>query len=205
MDRQLHRRVSTHYRRFGLSGSESAHDVLQHAARSFNLNLPRLLGYVIAHEVGHLLLPERVHTVAGLMRANLDVRQFDRRLLYFTREQAAAMRATADHMNRCFSRGASLGPANGSDLPASASSAKEPIAAVGLESGHDNSPRHLELLQDFSRSRIDSPHIAFITFPGAVPQLAVNPGDAGDEPVRLDGANDRTCLGIDLMNLAVPI
>jgi hypothetical protein len=30
----------------------------------FNVNLPRLLGYVIAHEIGHLLLPERVHAVA---------------------------------------------------------------------------------------------------------------------------------------------
>lgn len=69
-----------------------------HTARSFNLNLPRLLGYIIAHEIGHLLLPDHGHGVAGLMRATLDVRHIDYGLLYFTRPQRAAIRGAIDKM-----------------------------------------------------------------------------------------------------------
>src|SRR5262245_39410521 len=38
-----------------------------------------------------------------------------------------------------------------------------------------------------------------------MPELAVNPSDAGDEAVRFDRAKDRACLRIDLMGLAVTI
>ena len=38
-----------------------------------------------------------------------------------------------------------------------------------------------------------------------MPELAVDPGDAGDEAVGLDGAKDRACLGIDLVDLPVAI
>jgi hypothetical protein len=38
-----------------------------------------------------------------------------------------------------------------------------------------------------------------------VPELAVDPGDPRDEAVALDGAKNRPCLGIDLMDLAIPI
>ncbi len=44
-----------------------------------------------------------------------------------------------------------------------------------------------------------------VAFPGAVPELAVDPGDPGDEAVGLDGAKDRPGLGIDLMDLPVAI
>src|SRR4029450_6034962 len=67
------------------------------------------------------------------------------------------------------------------------------------------SGRQLEPLQYLSRFRIDSPHIALVTFPGAVPELSVDPGHAGDEAVGLDRAKNRACLGIDLMNLSVTI
>src|SRR6267378_2155823 len=106
---------------------------------------------------------------------------------------------------RTIRRGDSLGPADGSYLPAPSSSAEELIAAIGLEPRHAYSGRHLEPLQDLSRSRIDSPQIALVTFPGAVPELAVDPGDPGDEAVGLDGAENRPCLRIDLMDLPVPI
>src|SRR5216684_3178994 len=74
-------------------------------------------------------------------------------------------------------RGTSLGPADGPHLPASSSSAEELIAAIGFEPRNAHSGRHLEPLQDFSRSRIDSPQIALVTLPGAVPELSVDPGD----------------------------
>src|ERR1700676_1018636 len=102
-------------------------------------------------------------------------------------------------------RGASPGSADGSHLPAASASAEKLIAAIGLEPRHAYSGRHLEPLQDLSRSRIDSPQIALVIFPGAVPELSVDPGDPGDEAVGLDGAKNRPCLGIDLMDLPVPI
>lgn len=100
---------------------------------------------------------------------------------------------------------ASLGPADGSHLPAPSTSAEELIPAIGLEPRHAHSGRHLERLQDLSRSRIDSPQIALVTFPGAVPEISVDPGDPGDEAVGLDRAKNRPCVGIDLMNLPVPV
>src|SRR6185503_21352838 len=70
-------------------------------------------------------------------------------------------------------RGASLGPADGPHLPAPSSSAEELIAAIGLEPRHAHSRRHLEPLQDLSRSRIDPPQFALVTFPCGVPELSV--------------------------------
>ena len=60
-------------------------------------------------------------------------------------------------------------------------------------------------LQYLSRSGIDPPQFALVAFPGAVPELAVDPGDAGDEAVGLDGAKNRPGCGIDLMDLPLPI
>src|SRR5205823_13112185 len=76
---------------------------------------------------------------------------------------------------------------------------------IRLEARYAGSGRHLEALQDLSRSRIDSPQIALVTFPGGVPELAVGPGDSGDETVGLDGAKNCPCLRIDLMDLPVPM
>jgi hypothetical protein len=100
--------------------------------------------------------------------------------------------------------GASPGPADGAHLPASSTAAEEPIAAVGLEPRNHHSGWHLKPLQD-SRFRIDSPHVAFAIFPGAVPEFSVDLRHTGDEAVGLDRAKNRACLGIDLMDLPVPI
>jgi hypothetical protein len=51
-----------------------------------------LLGYVMAHEIGHLLLPAHSHSVSGLMRANLDVRVAAEKRLRFTGDEAQIMR-----------------------------------------------------------------------------------------------------------------
>src|SRR4029453_1806611 len=102
-------------------------------------------------------------------------------------------------------RGVSLGTADAPHLSASSSSAEESIAAIGLEPRNVYSGRQLEPLQDLSRSGIDSPQIALVPFPGGVPELSVDPRDPGDEAVGLDRAKNRPCLGIDLMDLPVPI
>src|SRR5262249_10698458 len=65
--------------------------------------------------------------------------------------------------------------------------------------------RHVDPVWDLSRWRVASPHIALVTFPGAVPELSVDPGNPGDEAVGLDRAKNRPGLGIDLMDLPVPI
>src|SRR5262245_40089157 len=102
-------------------------------------------------------------------------------------------------------RGATLGPADGPHLPARSSSAEELIAAIGLEPRNFHSGRHLESFLDLSRSGIDSPQIALVAFPGAVPELSVDPADAGYEAVGLDRPKNRPGLGVHLMDLPLPI
>src|ERR1700737_1853 len=87
-------------------------------------------------------------------------------------------------------RGASLGPADGPHLAAPSASAEDLLAPLGPEPRYAPSGRHFEPLQDLSRSRIDSPQIALVTFPGAVPELSVDPGDPGNKAVGLDRAKN---------------
>ena len=53
--------------------------------------------------------------------------------------------------------------------------------------------------------RIDTPQIAFVAFQSGVPELAIDPGDSRDKAVGLDGAKNRAGVGIDLMDLPIPI
>ena len=89
-----------------------------------------------------------------------------------------------------------------SPLPAFAASAKELVAAIRLKPRHAHAARHLERLQKPPRAWIDAPQIAFVPFPGGVPELAVYPGDPGNEAVRLDGTKDCPGLGIDLVDFS---
>src|ERR1700687_1912145 len=91
------------------------------------------------------------------------------------------------------------------DPPALSSTAEEPIVTIGLKPANADPARHLDTLKNLSSSRIDSPQITVITFPGRVPELSIDPGDSGDEAVGLDGAKNRACIGIDLMDLPIPI
>ena len=54
--------------------------------------------------------------------------------------------------------------------------------------GGAGSGRHLKTFQDLSGSVIDSPQLARVAFPGAVPELTVDPGNSGDKAVGLNGA-----------------
>src|SRR5580658_3029425 len=106
---------------------------------------------------------------------------------------------------RLFACGAALGPAYRSYLAAAASAAEKLIAAIGLEPRHAHSRGHFESFQELSGSGIDTRQSPLITLPSAVPELPVDPGDTGDEAIGLDGAKNRPCFGIDLMNLPLPI
>src|SRR3977135_22019 len=75
--------------------------------------------------------------------------------------------------------------------------------SIGFKARYDNALRHLDQLQHFPRLRIDPAEIAFLFFPGTVPELLANPSDAGHEAVRIESAEDLPALRIDLMDLAV--
>jgi hypothetical protein len=59
-------------------------------ARMTDADFAPLLGMVIAHEVGHLLLPASVHSAAGIMCAKWERRTAG--LLTFTRDQGTTIR-----------------------------------------------------------------------------------------------------------------
>ena len=62
---------------------------------SWNVALADILGYVMAHEVGHLLLGSNSHSGVGIMRAHWqgeELRRLSRASLWFTNEQADRMR-----------------------------------------------------------------------------------------------------------------
>jgi hypothetical protein len=96
--------VSDHTIGFAESGARDAtalYDRVKWFARRYHLNCGVMLGYVIAHELGHLLLPPKAHSAEGVMRAILDLRLAAERQLRFTSQQRALildkLAALADH------------------------------------------------------------------------------------------------------------
>ena len=66
-------------------------------ARTYHVDLSTMLAHVIAHEVGHLLLPANAHSATGLMQPEWDkalVRDARLGSLTFTEAQAATIRAS---------------------------------------------------------------------------------------------------------------
>ena len=96
--------VSDHTIGFAESGTRDAtvlYDRVARFARRYHINRGIMLGYVIAHELGHLLLPPKSHSAEGVMRAILDLRLAPERQLRFTPEQRALIldkvAALSDH------------------------------------------------------------------------------------------------------------
>jgi hypothetical protein len=70
---------------------------VQDFARTYHVDVSTLVAYVIAHEVGHLLLPATPHSPTGLMQAEWHravIRDAARGSLTFTETQAARIRAS---------------------------------------------------------------------------------------------------------------
>ena len=61
------------------------------AARK-GINVGGVLGHVIAHELGHVLLPPDAHTPTGIMQADLNLERAVLRVLFFSPEQAKLIR-----------------------------------------------------------------------------------------------------------------
>jgi len=73
----------------GTSAATILYDRVDRFARRYHIKREVLLGYGIAHEVGHLLLPPNSHSPTGVMRPNLDLELASAKRLRFTSEQAA--------------------------------------------------------------------------------------------------------------------
>ena len=67
--------------------------VLELARSGSSVTVGLVLGHVIAHELGHLLLQRATHSAAGLMRDTLDLRLAQQGRLLFTAPEAQAIRA----------------------------------------------------------------------------------------------------------------
>jgi hypothetical protein len=68
-------------------------------ALRYHVAVSRLLAYVVAHEIGHLLLPQMRHSFTGLMKADWDpdtVREAGAGSLRFTGAQIKKLHASAD-------------------------------------------------------------------------------------------------------------
>src|SRR5262245_39938448 len=76
-----------------------------------------------------------------------------------------------------FSSLASPRSPNCSHLGAAPATTEELIGAIGLQARYACSGRHLKTLHDFSRLRVHPPDVAIVTFPGAVPELSIDPGN----------------------------
>ena len=77
---------------FAIPGSQAANVIyerIRQIARRRHVASGLLLGYVIAHELGHLLLPAHSHSSSGLMRPDLDMELAAMRKLRFTADQVA--------------------------------------------------------------------------------------------------------------------
>lgn len=73
---------------------ESAERLVQSATDSSS-NTPIILGCLMAHEIGHLLLGHDQHTVSGIMKATWDIEQIQQAMkgsLGFSPQQAEQMR-----------------------------------------------------------------------------------------------------------------
>src|SRR5262249_29263714 len=107
--------------------------------------------------------------------------------------------------SRCGSSLRALRPPHRADLAAVAAAAEEAVLAVGFEARHADTLGHGDRFQHLAGLRVDVPEVALLLFPGAVPELAIHPGDAGDEAATFNGAQDPAGVGIDLVDLAFAI
>ena len=75
--------------------SDVFYDRARELHANWNVGLADILGNVMAHELGHLLLGSNSHSGAGIMRAHWqgeELHRLSRGSLWFTSEQASHMR-----------------------------------------------------------------------------------------------------------------
>ena len=103
---QMAAKIATGSKQFGLSIMNGEDGLPCHAyvfrdrilnfAEVHSVSMTLLLGNIVAHEIGHLLLGTNSHAPAGIMRSNwrsAEVKQALMSTLGFTRQQAKTMQA----------------------------------------------------------------------------------------------------------------
>jgi hypothetical protein len=75
------------YAQPGTQAATVLYDRVATFAHTYHVTRQVLLGYTIAHELGHLLLPPNSHSNSGVMRSSLDLERAAARRLRFTRGQ----------------------------------------------------------------------------------------------------------------------
>lgn len=73
----------------GTSVATVLYDRVLAFARRYHVKKDVLLGYAMAHELGHLLLPPNSHSAVGVMRPAINLEDAAAKRLRFTREQGA--------------------------------------------------------------------------------------------------------------------
>jgi len=63
----------------------------------------------------------------------------------------------------------------------------------------------VKAFKHISGLRINSPQIALVAFPRAVPEFSVDPGDTRDEAVGFDRAQNGASLGVNLVDFTSPV
>jgi hypothetical protein len=81
--------VALGYAQSGTRVATVLYDRVGRFAHRYHVKREVLLGYAMAHEIGHLLLPPKSHSMFGVMRASLDLERAAARQLWFTPEQGA--------------------------------------------------------------------------------------------------------------------
>jgi hypothetical protein len=71
----------------GTSVATILYDRVVSYSRRYRVKRDVLLGYVMAHEIGHLLLPPNSHSAEGVMRSEINMEQAAAKRLRFTKEQ----------------------------------------------------------------------------------------------------------------------
>jgi hypothetical protein len=78
------------------------HERIEASAQRHGTDPAKILGYVMAHEVGHILLARGAHSFTGIMRSHwnrFEILSIERSLLRFTNEQARSIRQTVADVN----------------------------------------------------------------------------------------------------------
>lgn len=86
---------------------------VERLAEATGTRLPEVLGYTLAHEIGHVLLPLDRHALTGIMRETLDMKHVAQGgTLWFSKGQALHMREEIGRLRQPRDVGA-VAPPNG--------------------------------------------------------------------------------------------
>jgi hypothetical protein len=80
------------------------YDRIQLYSAELGLDASQMLGHVMAHELGHLLLPHGAHSIAGVMRGSWDVGQAHQARMGFLTFAPAEAAQIREHLSACASR-----------------------------------------------------------------------------------------------------